>query len=139
MTVSNTNNAYIFWDGVDLSGKWTEELSYKPSADSEDITAGAGAVGVARAPKLIDATLDLMVVYEDASLATYLPHYKEGTVAVLTYGPEGNTTGKPKFSGSMHLKSSEFSQSVDKKKIAFKLSFEQAATPTHRIQNGDTF
>ncbi len=80
-----------------------------------------------------------MVMYDDALIATYVQHMKPGTVGILTHGPEGNGAGKPKFNGSMLLKSNERSQSVDKKKIAFKLSFEQAAAPTHSIENGDTF
>jgi hypothetical protein len=39
----------------------------------------------------------------------------------------------------MLLESIKFSQSVDKKKLAFEVSFLQAAAPTKTIQNGDTF
>jgi hypothetical protein len=139
MAVSNSNNAYLNWNGFNFSGYWTEELGYKPSVESEDMTAGAGATGIARAPKLSDRTMDFMVMYDDATFSTYAANLKQGTVGTLIYGPEGTTSGKPKFSGSMLLKSMEFSQDVKKKKLAFKLSFEQAATPTHTIENGDTF
>ncbi len=54
MSVTNTNNTYLAWNGFNFSALWTEELSDKPSVDSEDMTAGAGATHVARAAKLLD-------------------------------------------------------------------------------------
>jgi hypothetical protein len=139
MAVTNTNSVYLSWNGFNISGYWAEELNYEPSVDSEDMTAGAGATHVARLPKLKDNKMGFMVMYDDSTIATYVQNLKEGTVGTLIYGPEGSTTGKPCFTGSMLLESIKFSQSVDKKKLAFEVSFLQAATPTKTIQNGDTF
>lgn len=139
MASSNTNSIYLSWNGVSFGAYWTEDLSQKASVDTEDMTAGAGATDVQRAAKLKDRSFDFMLIYDDATISTWVQNLKPGTIGTLIYGPEGNATGKPKFSGSMILSSWEKSQSVDKKKLAFKCSFQQAAAPTARIENGDTF
>lgn len=139
MAVTNSNSGYLSWNGFNISGYWTEQLKYDPSVNTEDVTAGAGATHVARLPKLKDNKMGFMVMYDDSTISTYVQNLKEGTVGVLIYGPEGNATGKPCFTGSMILESLSFSQSIDKTKLAFDLSFVQAAAPTKTIQNGDTF
>lgn len=139
MAVTNTNNVYLSWNGVNVSGYWAEQLNYEPSVDTEDVTAGAGATHVARLPTLKDNKMGFVVMYDDSTISTYVQNLKEGTIGTLIYGPEGNTVGKPCFTGSMLIESIKFGQAIKKKKLAFELSFVQAATPTKTIQNGDTF
>lgn len=140
MAVTNTNSNYLSFNSYVFStALWTEEISSESSVDTEDMTAGAGATHIARAAKLKDNKMSFNVMYDDSTIATYVANLKEGTVGTLIWGPEGNTVGKPCFTGSMILTSNKLSQSVDKKKLMFELSFEQAAAPTKTIQNGDTF
>lgn len=140
MAVTNTNNCYLSFNSYAFStALWTEEISGEATVDTEDMTAGAGATHVARAAKLKDNKMSFNVMYDDSTIASYVQNIEEGTVGILIWGPEGNASGKPCFNGSMILTSNKLSQSVDKKKLMFELSFEQAATPVKTIQNGDTF
>ncbi len=141
MAILNGNANYIQWNGVDLSALWAGEISFDDEVDLEDITAGSGATHIDRAAKLSDNKIDLMAVYDDALLNTYVTQLKSGTKATLVWGPEGSASGKPKFSGTMILKKSSFSQNVEKKMVAFKLSFEGASRtgPTHNPLSGGTF
>ncbi len=139
MATLNGNGSYLVVDGVDLSSYWVEELSAKESADTEDITTGANATHINRAAKLLDNKLDFMIAADDTNFASYVQKLKAGLKGTVTWGPQGSTTGKPKFSGPMIITSSELSVSVDKKKHAFKLSLEGAGAPTHTITGGSTF
>lgn len=140
MATSNTNGAYLAFGSKNLSGYWTDEISFEQSTDTEDTTAGAGATHVQRAAKLIDTSMSFMVVYDATDLATYRSALVVGTTDVLVWGPEGSGAGKPKFEGSMILTSvSGPSQSIDKSKMMFELQFEQAAAPIGTIAGGHTF
>lgn len=140
MATANGNNAYLSFNGINVSGYWTDEISFEQSVESEDITAGNGATHVERAAKLIDTTMSFMVVYDGADLATYRSALVPGTIGLLIWGPEGSGAGKPKFEGSMLLTTvAGPSQSIDKAKQMFELSFEQAAAPVGTIAGGHTF
>lgn len=139
MASLNGNNAYLEWNSVNISAYWTEELSHEASVDTEDITSGAGATHIERASKLIDRSMSFLVTYDDSSIASYVANLKEGTTATLTYGPESNTAGKPRFTGSMILESVTQVQSIQKIHVTFELSFVQAAAPTHTFGDGSTF
>lgn len=128
----NGNSNYIEWDGMDISAFWADEISYEQSVDTEDITAGSGSTHVHRAGKLIDSTLDLYVIYNVDTIIgidSYKAKLQPGKTAMLIWGPEGQLTGKPKFMGMMVLTSVNVGQTLDKTKVGFELSFEQAGTP----------
>lgn len=133
MAQLNGNSNYINWDGVDISAYFADEISNEMSADTEDITSGSGATHIMRASKLIDGTLDLYVIYDDTVLDTYKALLQPGKKAVLVWGPEGNVSGKPRFEGSMILTSVGVAQSIEKTKVGFTLSFEQAAKPVSTL------
>lgn len=139
MATLNGNNAYLSFNGTVLSTYWTKELSREATVDTEDITAGAGATHIERAPKLIDNTMTFMVVHDDSTFATYRAALVVGTTGTLVYGPENNTAGKPRFEGSMILTSVSQPQTIDKGLVSYELSFEQAAAPTYTIEGGSTF
>lgn len=133
MAQLNGNSNYILWDGVDLSAFFADTISNEMSVDTEDITAGSGATHIQRAAKLIDGKLDLYVIYDVELLATYKAVLQPGKTAVLIWGPEGNLAGKPRFEGSMILTSISDEQSIEKTKVGFSLSFEQAAKPVSTL------
>lgn len=129
MATLNSNNAYLEWDGTDLSGYWTEEISHESTVDLEDITAGAGSTYIQQAPKLKTLTISFMIVYDGADVSTYKDLLEPGKEATLKWGPEGNGAGKPKLECDMILQSvSGPNQTVDKAKLAFELSFEKGAS-----------
>lgn len=139
MAATNTNAGYLSFNGIDLSGRWTEQINSEESVDTEDVTHGSGATHIMRLPKLLDRKMDFMVIYDDTGLSSYVAALQAGTTGTLIWGPEGNTTGKPCFTGSMILTSVKLAASVEKSKIAFNLSFVQADEPTKTIESGDTF
>ena len=140
MATGNSNNAFLSFAGINVSGYWTDEISFEQSVESEDITAGTGATHVQRAAKLVDTTMSFMVVYDGSALANYRAALIPGTIGILVWGPEGNGAGKPKFEGSMLLTSvTGPTQSIDKSKQMLELRFEQAAAPVGTIAGGHTF
>jgi len=140
MATLNGNNVYLSWDGVQIDGYWTGEVSKDETVNTVDITAGSNATHVERASGLLDNSLSFNIVYDDATLASYVSKLKAGTKATLIFGPEGNAAGKPKHAGSMILQGVTGPQpTIEKGMVMFELSFEGAAAPTHTIANGDTF
>lgn len=140
MATLNGNNVYLSFDGTQLDGYWTGEVSKSSSINTVDITAGSGATHIERAGGLKDNTLGFNIVYDDADLATYVGKLAIGTKATLVFGPEGSASGKPKFECSMILQDVTGPQpSVEKGMVMFELSFEGAAAPTATIEGGDTF
>jgi len=139
MSVQNSNNAYLRFGSTQLQGYWTEQLNFEETADTEDTSAGAGRTHIAREPKLVDNKMDFLVIYDDVTIAQYVQTLRAGVKDTLIWGPEGNASGKPRFEGSMILTSTKYTQSVDKKKHSFTLSFVQGDTPVATISGGDTF
>ena len=140
MATYNGNCAYLEWDGVDVSGWWTEQVNFEMTNETVDITAGACRTGRQRAAGLSDSSMSFMVVYDTTDLNTYVDKFVPGTSAVLRFGPEGNTPGKPKHEGQMILQSvTGPNVGVEKNKVTFELSFEQADDPTATIQGGGVF
>ena len=129
----NGNNAHFEWDGVTFNTFWANEISHEQSADTEDITSGSGATHIARAAKLIDTTMSIYIIMDDTSFNTYKDTLQVGRIGVLVWGPEGSASGKSKFEGKMVLTSLSVSQTIDKSKIGFEVSFEQAAKPVSTL------
>lgn len=139
MATLNGNNAYLSFNGINVSGYFTDEIAHSASNSSVDITAGAGATHVERAAGLSDNTMDFVLVYDTADLPTYRTALVEGTIADVIWGPEGNVSGKPKFQCSMLLTEAKVTQQITKERVAFEVSFEGAAAPTATITGGSTF
>ena len=53
MATLNGNNVYLSWDGVQIDGYWTGDVSKDESVSTVDITAGSGATHVERASGLL--------------------------------------------------------------------------------------
>ena len=140
MATYNGNNAYLEFGGVNLSGYFTDDIDFQASNETVDTTAGAGQTDRQRRAGLNDRTMSFVVVYDDAELATYVQSLTQGTIGTLVYGPEGNGAGKPRHQGSAILQQvTGPNLGIEKPKVTFELSFEQADKPTHTIQAGDTF
>lgn len=139
MATLNGNNAYLSWNGTDVSGWWTDAIDKNASVATEDITAGAGATHIMRAPKLKDNSMSFALVYDATDWATYKASLVAGTTATLIYGPESNTAGKPKFECSMILTTVRGPNlAIDKSKVMVELDFEAADAPTATLE-ADTF
>lgn len=140
MATLNGNNAYLAFAGINLSGYFTDQIDKTVSNETQEITAGAGATHTERAPGLNDNSIAFAVVYDSADLSTYRSALVIGTQGTLTYGPEGQVVGKPKFECDMILKEVKGPNiTIDKQKVMFELSFDGAAAPTATIEGGSTF
>lgn len=140
MPTLSSNNVYLALDGVDVSGYWTGQINKSGTTATQDITAGAGATHVQRAPGLSDNNLSFAIVYDTADLATYRAKLVQASQYTVTYGPESNTAGKPKFECDMILTGVDGpNPTIDKTKVMFEVSFEAADAPTDTIEGGSTF
>ena len=72
MATLNGNNVYLSWDGVQIDGYWTGDVSKDESVSTVDITAGSGATHVERASGLLDNSMSFSIVYDDENLASYI-------------------------------------------------------------------
>lgn len=136
----NGNNAFVEWDGVDISPFWAGEVDMETSVETVDTTSGAGVTGRQRAAGLQDSSFSITVRYDDEDLSDYVGKMKPGTTGTLVYGPEGNAAGKPRFACEMILTSiTGPNAGIEYPFVTFELSFEQADVPTATIAEGDTF
>jgi hypothetical protein len=132
----NGNNAYILWNGIDLSGFFTDAVGFNPSNSSQDVTAGAGVTHVQKNPGLDDTNITVNIYYDDddATRNGYLPFLKPGTKATLIYGPEGNVSGNPVHEQSCILTNSNGPNiDITKAKVMLELTFEGADAPVRNI------
>ena len=137
--VTNTNDIYLKFGSTVLSTYFTEKINYNRKADTEDVTAGAGATHIAREAKLLDTNMDFMLVVDTAAHATEIADLDIGTKDTLIYGPRGSTAGLPCFEGPMILNDLKYTASLEKTKHAYAVSFVQAGAPTKTIEGGGTF
>ncbi len=139
MATLAANDAYLSFNGVDVSGYWTGNADYSASNSTNETTSGSGVDHVQREPGLNDHSMSFSVTYDTANLGTIRSALEVGTKGTLVYGPEGNTVGLPKFECSMILTAASVSQTISKEHVMWELEFEAAAEPTATIEGGDTF
>lgn len=139
MATYNGNDVFLSVGGEDISAYYTDELSYNHSNATQDITAGAGQDWVQRAQGLNDLTLDFVLVYDEDDLPDYVDQIEPGNVYAVIYGPNTNNVGSPRLQSNMICASNSHAVNIAKNKVAFKISFQNADTPTEHILNGDTF
>lgn len=128
MATYNGNNAYIAIDGTAVNSYFVS-FSLEPTMETVDVTAGSGTTHRVRAEGLKDTTAELVIVYDSAVISTLLPLLKPGT-HTITYGPEGNTSGKPKHVQSFIITGTPHETTVEKSRVVLTASMEAAAAPT---------
>lgn len=139
MATYNGNNIFLSLNGTDVSAYYTDELSFNESNATQETTAGAGQERVQRGKGLTDTTIDLKLVYDDATLNTYITLIKPGDVVDVIYGPETNVATKPKHEGKMIVASASHAISISRQLVTFTISLQQADAPTSEIHAGDVF
>lgn len=137
MASFNGNDAYLTIGGTDVSGFWTG-FTLTESIEAVDVTAGSGTDHRERAEGLADTSCSGTIVYDAASVSTYIQKLKPGTYTII-WGPEGNTAGKPKHEQSFIITEVSHSVTVDKKMVVFEFSGKAAAAPTYDMHAGATF
>jgi len=135
MAVVNSNNAYLNWNGTDLSAIWIGDVGVSGDNSSVETTSGAGATHIMRNTGLSDSSFSFSVVVDDVTFNSYKSALVPGTKGTLIYGPEGAVTGKPKFECSMILNSVGGANATIAKGVhQYDLGFEGAAAPTATLQ-----
>jgi len=136
MGVVNTNNAYLNWNGTDLSAYWIGEVDISSENSSVETTSGANATHVMRNAGLSDTTISFELVVDDVTYNSYKSVLVIGTKGTLIYGSEGAVAGKPKFEDVMILTNvSGPNATIEKGVHMHSLEFEGAAAPTATFAN----
>jgi len=120
------NNWYFDIDGTSL-GAYLLSISLSPSQATNETTAGSGTDNVTRAAGLKDHSISFDIYHDDA--AAYAISLLTGT-HTITYGVEGNATGKPKHVQSFVLTGLDHTTNVNKEMVVYSVSGEAAAAPT---------
>jgi len=134
MAAFNNNTAYIDIDGVQVDAYFVS-FSLEPSMETVDVTAGSGTAHRERNEGLKDTKAQLVIIYDTALASTHLPLMEVGT-HTITYGPEGNATGKPKHVQSFIITGTPHEVTVEKSRVILTASMEGAATPTTDMFSG---
>lgn len=137
MATLNGNTVYLSIDGVDVSGFWTS-FTLSPTVESVDVTAGSATAHRERAAGLADTSCSGTIVYDAASVSTYIQKVKPGEHTII-WGPEGNTSGKPKHEQVFIITDAPHTVVVEKEMVAFEFSGEAAAAPVSDMYAGVTF
>lgn len=137
------NNVYFELDGTDLSAYFTDEVTREVSVNQIDVTAGAGADWVMNSPGLKSYSLTLRLVYDTSTFQTVVqPKLNTGIAgAVMKYGPEGNTAGKPKDELKVNIESVRGPNvTIQKDKVMVEINLTNGnAQPVAIIETGGTF
>ena len=97
MAGSNTNEVYVEFNGVDISGQFTSAISFEQTNATTEMTAGPGVTHIQRNPGLDDTKFSFSIRYDDVEAVrdTVLPFIKRGTKGTLIYVVGGRVAGNP--------------------------------------------
>ena len=109
MAASNTNAAVVKFDGVDISGYWTEEIGHTESASMVSMNRGASATHEQRNAGLLDNSFTFLMYYgtTESERTTAFNALKSGTKGTLYYAPLGATAGQQYWEGPVIVESRE--------------------------------
>jgi hypothetical protein len=137
MAELNANAGYLTFDGVDMV-PYLQSFDIKPTANTVNTTAGN--VGhTLRQAGLRSTSLTANIIYRVGGVATYLAKIKPGAEVTVDWGPEGNTTGKPRHTQKFIITDSSTSQDAEKKVVQYAVTAENSAEPTNDKWNGATW
>jgi len=140
MAEFNGNTPYLRINSYNVESLWKSMEITKSVADV-DVTAGSGSVYEEHAAGLKSAKAKLVIAYNDTQAATDLAGlYTALEVVNVTWGPEGNTSGKPCDNRSWLITDvSGPTQTVTKDAVVLEYSLVGTGTPTKDIHKGETF
>lgn len=137
MAELNANAGHLTFDGVDMV-PYLQSFDIDPTAATVESTAGN--VGhTLRQAGLRSTRFSANFVYRVGGVAAYMAKIKPGAEVTVDWGPEGNTTGKPRHTQKFIITGSSTSQDKDKKLVVYAVSGENSAEPTNDKWNGATW
>lgn len=123
---------------VNVSSYFTNQVQFTPSASLAEYVIGSGTKDQKRAPGIEDTQLVIDMYHDRAQWSSIRQLFQPNVVLTVTYGMDGNGSGRPKFEGSMIIQQAPHSVSVTPNLVMHSLTFMQAAAPTSNIFE-DTF
>ncbi|MGB1284886.1 MAG: hypothetical protein ACPG7F_00015 [Aggregatilineales bacterium] len=136
MATANDNNAFLSIDGIDVSGVFTDKIEPEESAETQDVTRGAGQEYMQRAVGLKDIKISFVVAYDTVTAAAHLAKMQPGKYPIV-YGPQSNSTGMPKLDADFIVTSIKgITTTVKKEAKVFEVSAELADTPRSTLATG---
>ena len=95
MAAYNGNNVYIDIDGTQIDSDW-KSVTLTPSVATVETTRGSSTANIQRAVGLMDHSISIQLGYDTSDASTVMGLFSLGSSVTITYGPEGNSSGKPK-------------------------------------------
>jgi hypothetical protein len=132
------NSVYLTIGGTQVDA-FFKEVSLQASNESVDVTAGSNTDWVERAPGLNEATITISLMYDSASVQTYIQKLAVGQVVTIEYAPEGNTTGKARHVQDFNITQNTHTVSVDKSAVVFEITGESAGAPSVNMYGGGVY
>ncbi len=123
------NADYLTIDAQDVTAHF-KSVELEESVEGVDVTAGSDSTHRERNAGIKDNTIDITLTFDIADLQNYIDNIATG-LKVIEFGPEGNTSGKPRHVQSFIITSVRAAGgSVEKSERTFVLSGEAALAPT---------
>lgn len=138
MAIYNGNAIYLTVDGVNVAADFID-VKLEQSAVPVVVTHGA-ATNEQRNPGLFDGTIAITLAYDISNVASFIQHIRKGLTVVVDYGPEGNTSGKPRHTQPFLItKVSGPDTAAKKDLVTFVINGDGADAPTADMYAGATF
>jgi len=136
----NGNDVYLTVNGVNVGARW-RSFEMTLNIGDENVSAGAGIDWEKHASKLKNISATMTLVYDDANAANDMAALMTANdVVIVTYGPEGNATGKPKHEQAFKYNSvGGPTTGHDKPLVVLSYAMISTGVPTANIYDGDTF
>ena len=128
-------NVFLSLAGTQIT---TDLISVEPefTANDQDYTAGVNQAWKQSAAGLKESKWGISITYDTANVAAEMALFVTGTVVALIYGPEGNTTGKPKHTQNVLITGVKHARNVDKSMTTFDITAVGADTPSVDMNAG---
>jgi hypothetical protein len=94
---------------------------------------------VQRAPGLNDTSITITLAYDLTNLQTYIQKIAPGQTISIEYGPESNTSGKPRHVQDFVITGADHQVSVDKSAVTFSISGDGAGAPSVDMFTGGVY
>ena len=135
MAFFNGNAPYVTLNGVDVSPMFAK-INLNRTGNTTEVTAGSGATDKMRKPGLADTKLKLKLGYKVGSVPSYIELLDANTVITLEYGPEGQTSGKPRHRQDFIVTATPIEQTVNADEVAFEIDADAADAAEYNMYAG---
>ncbi len=115
------------------------EVSFDASNDAVDTTAGSGTDWKSEAPGLNQNTVKISIMHDASTIQAYIQKLKPGQVVSIEYGPEGNTSGKPKHVQDFRLGKVSHKTDVKKSAVMHELEGSSTGAPSTDMYAGGVY